>query len=176
MGPAFFTTTQVVLADSPSQSIQRKKPAQFCWRSAWKDLLPQQLVQSMCYMKLHWHTKCKANEKLHGFTDNNSKSPSSLSCLNKMTLNLYRGLWRAFIWGEHLNTSVVHMHDQRNRVVFLRLNAKGLKCPYFQNGSFLDSIRVHLEVIFQASIPPSLLPKDLVKGIKLGAKLCEILV
>ena len=49
-----------------------------------------------------------------------------------------------------MNTSVVHMHDQRNEKngLFLRLNVilenwgKGSKCAYFQEkGSFLDSIR-----------------------------------
>ena len=59
--------------------------------------------------------------------------------------------------GDRSNTSVVHMHDQRNaeKMVVFKLNAilenrgKLLKCAYFQEKeSSLDSIRRHIGTFF----------------------------
>ena len=77
--------------------------------------------------------------------------------------------------GGHTNTNVVHIHDQRNtkkNCCFLRLKVilvnqdKGSKCAYFQDeGSFLDSIKERLGVIFQTPLFHQMCsPKYLVLG------------
>ena len=82
--------------------------------------------------------------------------------------------------GGHSN-NVVHMHDQRNtkRGLFFcpkhDLYKFGVKmCLFLIKRVFLESIKVHLEVIFQT--PPNMSSKKSLLRVNLSAKSCKVLI